>query len=244
VATDFGRLLSCSWAIAPNKEVWKASAGTHCRHGGCRRSAWYDREVETISAFILAGGQSSRMGSDKAFLNLAGSSLLARALEVAGSVAGQVRIVGSTAKFAPFGGVIEDVYPNCGPLGGIHAALTSTKTELNLILGVDLPYVETGFLNYLLREAQAAGAVATVPQASGHYHPLCAIYRKQFASAAEQALSMGHNKIDALFPRISLRVIEEEELVEAGFDAGVFRNLNTPEEWERAKQEFQQRQHL
>src|SRR6267378_5266072 len=76
-----------------------------------------------VTAFILAGGKSTRMGTDKAFAALDGRTLLARALDLARSVAPDVRVVGDAAKFAAFAPVVEDVFRDCGPLGGIHAAL-------------------------------------------------------------------------------------------------------------------------
>jgi molybdopterin-guanine dinucleotide biosynthesis protein A len=188
-----------------------------------------------VTAFVLAGGKSSRMGSDKAFLRLGDETLLSLALKAAGAVAGDVRIVGDAQKFTAFGRVVEDVYRGQGPLGGIHAALSSSVTELNLVLAVDLPFLETEFLKYLLSRAQESKATITVPHAGGGLQPLCAIYRRRFAEVAERSLREGKNKIDLLFATVATRVIEEEELVRAGFSAEMFRNLNTPQEWEKAK---------
>ena len=95
--------------------------------------------MERVTAFVLAGGKSTRMGTDKAFLQFRGRTLLANALKLTRAVAGEVRIVGDSTKFADFGAVVEDVYPGCGPLGGIHAALKSSDTDLNVVIGVDLP---------------------------------------------------------------------------------------------------------
>ena len=78
----------------------------------------------SLSAFILAGGRSSRMGSDKVFASLGGRSLLARALELARSVTSDVRIVGSAEKFATFAPVIEDVFTDCGPLAESQKVFT------------------------------------------------------------------------------------------------------------------------
>jgi molybdenum cofactor guanylyltransferase len=199
----------------------------------------YDQRVKDgiklgVSAFVLAGGKSSRMGSDKAFLRLGDETLLARALKAAGVVAGEVRIVGDARKFAGLGLVVEDVYRDRGPLGGIHAALSSSSTELNLVLAVDLPFVGTDFLEHLLLRARESGAMITVPRAGGGLQPLCAAYRREFAGVAEQSLREGKYKIDALFARVGTRVIEEDELLRAGFSAEIFRNLNTPEEFEKA----------
>jgi molybdopterin-guanine dinucleotide biosynthesis protein A len=188
-----------------------------------------------VTAFVLAGGKSSRMGADKAFLDFQGATLLTRALQLAGSVAPVVGIVGSRDKFAAYGAVVEDVYPARGPLGGIHAALSATKTELNLVLAVDTPFLTTATLEYLLAEAAAGAALVTVPRVGGRFHPLCAVYRREFASRAERALQAGHNKIDPLFAPAETRIIEEEELKCIGVTAAAFDNLNTPEEWERAR---------
>jgi molybdenum cofactor guanylyltransferase len=202
----------------------------------------YDQRVKdgrefVVTVFILAGGKSSRMGSDKAFLPLENETLLARALSVADTAAREVRIVGDAGKFAGFGRVVEDVYRGRGPLGGIHAALLSSTTELNLMLAVDLPFVGSKFLEYLLLRAQESGAMVTVPRAGGGLQPLCAVYRRGFANVAEKSLSEGKNKIDPLFAEVETCVIEENELAGAGFSAEMFRNLNTPEEFERAKEE-------
>jgi molybdopterin-guanine dinucleotide biosynthesis protein A len=200
----------------------------------------YDQRVNQgtefgITAFVLAGGKSSRMGSDKAFLRFGDETLLSRALKLAAAVAGDVRIVGDANKFATFGQVVEDVYRDRGPLGGIHAALSSTATELNLMLAVDLPFVAPEFLEYLISQARESGATATVPRVGGGLQPLCAVYRREFADMAEQSLRERKNKIDALFARVGTRVIEEDELVLAGFSAEMFQNLNTPEEFEKAR---------
>jgi molybdopterin-guanine dinucleotide biosynthesis protein A len=206
------------------------------------RGAVYDQRVQDatefgVTAFVLAGGKSSRMGSDKAFLRLGDETLLARALKMAGAVAGDVQIVGDAGKFTGFGRVVEDVYRDRGPLGGIHAALSSSTTELNLMLAVDLPFVETRFLDYLILRARESGALVTVPRANSGLQPLCAVYRRGFIEVAEQALREGKNKIDSLFTRVGTCVIEENELECAGFSGVMFRNLNTPEEFEKAKED-------
>jgi molybdenum cofactor guanylyltransferase len=188
-----------------------------------------------VTAFILAGGKSTRMGKDKVFLEYQGRTLLARALDLARSVTPGVHIVGSQDKFAAFAPVVDDVFRDCGPLGGIHAALLASQTELNVMLAVDTPSVSTAFLEYLIDQARKApDAAAVVPRAGGGWQPLCAVYRPEFAKVAEQALRAGRNRIDPLFGMVRTRVVEESELEHANFPTGIFRNLNTPEEWRRA----------
>jgi molybdopterin-guanine dinucleotide biosynthesis protein A len=189
-----------------------------------------------LTAFILAGGKSTRMGTDKAFVTLDGRTLLARALDLAHSVTADVRIVGAATKFAAFAPVVEDVFPGCGPLAGIHAALRSSQTELNLILAVDVPFVSFALLQFLIARARNSPATATVPRTTQGWQPLCAIYRREFANAAEAALRAGRYKIDALFDEAHTHAISEEELESAGFSPNIFRNLNTPEDLARARE--------
>lgn len=179
------------------------------------------------------------MGADKAFLMLDGRTLLQRAVELASFVANDVHIVGKSSKFAGFAHVIQDRYVGRGPLGGIHAALTASTSELNLMLAIDLPFLEQEFLKYLVNQARAANAVVTVPRAAGGFQPLCAIYRREFGVLAEQALAAGRNKIDTLFAQTVVRIIEEDELARFAFSPAMFDNLNTREEWEQARRRLQ-----
>lgn len=193
-------------------------------------------------AYVLAGGKSTRMGRDKAFLELGGKALVRRALALARAVAKEVKIVGDPGKFGEYGPVVPDIYPERGPLGGIHAALAESASELNLMLGVDLPFLEAGFLQLLVSAAKDSPALVTVPRVDGYYQPLSAVYRKGFSVLAEEALEGNRNKVDALFPHIPLRVVNDEEIARNGFSPAMFRNVNTPEDWKMAAEEFSRRQ--
>ena len=188
-----------------------------------------------VAAFILAGGKSTRMGTDKAFVVLDGRTLLARVLELARSVTPDVHIVGDRAKFAPFAPVVEDVFRGCGPLGGIHAALRASRTDMNLILAVDLPFVSLALSQYLIRLARESRATVTVARLEGLWQPLCAVYRREFADLAENALRAGHYKIDALFDRARTQVVTGDDLEATGFSSRVFRNVNTPDQLSKAQ---------
>ena len=196
----------------------------------------YHQRVGDLTVFILAGGRSRRMGRDKVFLELGGRTLLSRAMDLANAIAPAVRIVAPQEKFLTIVRTIEDIYPDCGPLAGIHAALASTTTELNLMLAVDMPFVEADFLTYLIAQASQVSALVTVPESGKGLQPLCAIYRRDFREMAEQALKKKKNKIDALFADVETRVISETEMTRMGFSAKMFQNLNTPEEFTKAEQ--------
>ena len=184
--------------------------------------------------FLLAGGKSSRMGTntDKAFLDFRGQTLLDRALTVMGEVCDRVTIVGDPAKFSKYGSVVADIFPGCGPLAGIHAALTHSTAELNLMLAVDMPFVSSDLLAFLFTAAEDENnhAIITVPRTGKGFQPLCAVYRRDFSTTAEQALRAGKYKIDAAFSAVTIRVIEEAELAAAGFSEQSFFNVNTPQD--------------
>ena len=171
------------------------------------------------------------MGSDKVFLEFDGQTLLDRTLELARSLTQQVSVVGDAAKFAAFAPVVEDQFRGCGPLGGIHAALSGSATEFNLMLAVDMPFLTLELLRYLSARARASAALVTVPRCGGGWQPLCAVYRRQFAELAEKALREGRHRIDALFSPQQTQTVTEQELKAAGFSAEMFRNLNTPEDF-------------
>ena len=205
------------------------------------------------AGFVLAGGKSSRMGAnvDKVFLEFRGRTLLDRALDTARSVCAVVSIVGDPAKFAHYltaehaeskdadsqaPTAVPDIFPNCGPLGGIHAALAQSSAEQNLMLAVDMPLVSKELLEFLFKTAEANESIVTVPRVGKGLQPLCAIYRRQFAAAAEIALREGKYKIDAVFGGVSIRVIEAGELSDAGFTEEIFFNVNTPHDRLMAEQ--------
>jgi len=198
------------------------------------------------AGFVLCGGKSSRMGADKAFLEFGGQTLLARALAVMSAVCDSVTIIGDPAKYDPskydpakydpakYRPTIADIFPQCGPLGGIHAALVNSAAEFNLMLAVDMPFVSTELLAFLFTVAENIAendrAIVTVPRTSRGWQPLCAVYRRDFLKVAESALRAGKYKIDAAFEDVSTHVIDAAELAAAGFAERSFLNLNTPQD--------------
>ena len=125
-----------------------------------------------LSAFVLGGGQSSRMARDKAFLELNGRTLLQHALDLVRCVTANIFIVGPSSKFGSFAPVLEDVVSGRGPLAGIYTALKATTSEMNLILAVDTPFVSAAFIQYLAAQARTTDAAVTYPLISGQSQPL------------------------------------------------------------------------
>lgn len=182
------------------------------------------------AAYLIAGGKSTRMGENKAFIDFRGQALLDHALTTLRAACSSVTIVGDLETFANYAPVISDLFPGCGPLGGIHAALTHSSAELNLMLAVDMPFVSAELLSFLVGKAEASSAIVTVPQTSRGLQPLCAVYRRAFAAVAEQALIAGTYKVDAAFAGLPIHVIADQESAAAGFSEKDFFNVNTPED--------------
>ena len=195
-------------------------------------SVGYHDGVEDVSIFVLAGGRSSRMGSDKALLRLGQQNLLQLMLDKARTIVAEPVIVGARANYAEYGDVIEDLIPGCGPLSGIHAALCTTLTDLNLILSVDMPLMTADFLRWLLQLASTCSDMAVVPRADGRNQPLCASYRRGVRGVAEHALQTGKYRVDDIYSLFPTRFIAANEWLSAGFLPNIFRNINTPGEYE------------
>jgi len=185
------------------------------------------------AAYLLAGGKSTRMGQNKAFIDFRGETLLIRALHTLGEACGQVTIIGDPATFAPHA-AIRDIFPNCGPLAGIHTALTNSQSDLNLMLAVDMPFVTAALVKFLLDKSAETTAVVTVPRTSRGLQPLCAVYRRAFAPIAEKAIRAGNYRIDASFANLEPQIITQQELAAAGFAEENFFNVNTPEDRQSA----------
>src|SRR5947209_7369509 len=191
--------------------------------------------LRPITGFVLAGGKSSRMGTNKALLSLDGATLLQRTQTLLQSVCQRVFILGQRELYGRFGECVEDVYRECGPVGGIHAALLNSSTEFNLITAVDTPFLTVELLGYMADRAKQSRAVVTTPRLGGFDQPLCSIYSREFLPVAEAALQSGNYKIVPLFPKENTLVISEAELAEFGVTPEIFDNLNTPEDVERAR---------
>jgi molybdopterin-guanine dinucleotide biosynthesis protein A len=188
--------------------------------------------VGELTTFILAGGKSSRMGQDKAFMKLAGRPLIDYAIDQARAMGSGYFVVGPAEKFGSFARTVSDIYPDAGPLGGIHAALHHGATELNLVLPVDTPFLTPKFLLMLVDTARSNRCTVTVARTISGLHPLCGIYRREFLPLAEAALKAGRFKLDAAFPPESTCVVDIEKY---GHDPAMLDNVNTPEELERAE---------
>ena len=181
------------------------------------------------------GGKSSRMGTNKALLSLNGSTLVERTKRIVQQVCEKAFLLGSHEIYGSFGECYEDIYPNCGPLGGIHVALVNSQTPYSLITSVDTPFVSAEFLDYMVERALKASAMVTAPRIGGVIQPVCAVFSRSFLPIAEAALKSGKYKVEPLFPLEQTLVLSEAEVQQFALAADMFENLNTPEDFERAR---------
>jgi molybdopterin-guanine dinucleotide biosynthesis protein A len=150
--------------------------------------------------FVLAGGRSSRMGQDKALLQVEGRSLVELALDKLRSLplAASPRIAGAFSDLSSHGAVVADLHPGCGPLSGIEAALAGSTRPLNLFLPVDIPLLPVRFLAWMLRRAETTGALITIPRIVGRPQPLCAVYHRDLLPSVSASLLAGNYRVITL----------------------------------------------
>jgi molybdenum cofactor guanylyltransferase len=182
--------------------------------------------VSSRAGYVLVGGNSSRMGRNKALLPYHGITLAESVAEVVRAAAGTAALVGGRPCGALSGiGFVPDLYPGEGPLGGILSALRSSTADWNLMVACDMPDLEANFLRQLLDAADSCGAVALVPAGpSGRLEPLCAAYHRKALGGLEAAFARGIRKIAAALEEVRTVTWPVPEL-------SCFQNVNTPEEW-------------
>ncbi len=192
--------------------------------------------TDQIAGFILAGGESARMGRDKALLELGGEALIVRTARLVVSAAGGATVIGDSAAYRALGlRTIGDDWPGAGPLGGMATALRASRARWNLVVACDLPYLTKPWLDYAIGRAFASRAEAVVPMGALGAEPLCAIYHERAEGAIRAALAQGTRKVTEALKNLSVETIEPAEW--KGFDSEglLFKNMNAPEDYEEAR---------
>ena len=140
--------------------------------------------------FILAGGASSRFGSEKSLATFDGEPLLARAIRLLASVASPVRIAGARTQFlGDFAAVVPDLSPNRGPLGGILAGLQAASSAFSLFLPVDMPLIPPELLHALVRRSALTQAPVTCLRLYGQLEPFPAVVHRSLLPRVADALA-------------------------------------------------------
>jgi molybdenum cofactor guanylyltransferase len=196
-------------------------------------------QLAQLDAFLLVGGKSSRMGRDKALLEIGGRSLLERAAALLVPLAASVSLVGESPRYAEFGlPMIADRWPGAGPLGGIATALFRARQPWSLVLACDLPFVTGDFLRWLCARAVSDtqnSFDALVPATKQGLEPLCAAYRSSSVRALDQALVRGARKVTDGLAALRVQLVPEIEWRSFSPDASLFRNLNSWQDYLAAR---------
>jgi molybdopterin-guanine dinucleotide biosynthesis protein A len=192
------------------------------------------REVE---GFILVGGASSRMGTNKALLNLGGQNFVERIYAALASITTETTLVGAESAGAawPQLHAVPDVHVKWGALGGLHAALAACRAEWAAVVACDLPFV-TGELFVRLASLRENFEAIVPVQRDGRWQPLCALYRADACTQrAAELIAQGERRPRALLNLINTRRVAFEELSDLPRADLFFTNVNTPADYANAK---------
>ena len=194
-----------------------------------------------VAGYIIAGGASRRFGSDKALAEFGGKSLLSRMCALIETTSGEVRIVAPGQRYANYGvTVVEDRWPEEGPLGGVITALAATsetdgRRDWNLMVGCDMPFLTREWLSYMVDRALASEAEVIVPRSEHGLEPLCACWRTSSVTTLEAAFNEGVRKVTEAMQRLQMEVLDERHWKRFDNAGRLFWNMNTPEDYALAQ---------
>ena len=191
---------------------------------------------DAIEGFILAGGRSRRMGSDKSRLVLRGQSFVELIARELSAVTSSVKVVGNTPATGLDLPAVPDVYPHWGALGGVHAALSACLASWALVVACDFPFVTSELFRRLAGTRADFDAVAPI-QNDEIPQPLCSLYRVDpCLGLAGQLIKSGERKPVALLQSVRTRWVPFRELSNLEGADCFFDNINTPEDYARVSE--------
>ena len=182
------------------------------------------------------------MGRDKALLELDGAALVVRTARLVETVSGTMTIVGAPESLGGLGfTVLADDWPGAGPLGGIATALHASNASWNLIVACDLPYLTKAWLEHIVARALASAADAVLPMNERGAEPLCAMYQKKCEPVIRAALERGTRKVTDGLAGLRVEPIAPSEWKAFDSDGLLFKNMNSPVDYEEAKEKVGRR---
>ena len=183
-----------------------------------------------MTAIILAGGRSSRMGSDKAFLKIGGAVIIEREITALKKVFRDVVVVVSDSKKYDLKSVriVEDIIKDYGPLGGLHAGLMASGTIKNFVTACDMPFLNEDVIRYVM--GMSGGRDIVVPKIDGKLHPLFGVYSKACIPVIEEMVKEGLHRVSGLYDRLETRFISKKAIEKLDTEVKSIININTKEE--------------
>ncbi len=181
--------------------------------------------VEKVTGIILAGGKSSRMGTDKGFLKLNNNLFIKHVINAVKPLVSETIIVSDNNNYDVFGlKRVEDEIKNAGPLSAVYSGLKTSKTQYNFVLSCDIPLITTEILKKLLKEIDKHTDIIQIVS-QGKSMPLIALYKKQCETVFLELLNNNERRMNYAINQCNLKTIilqTEEEIYT--------KNINTPED--------------
>jgi molybdenum cofactor guanylyltransferase len=199
------------------------------------------RDEATVAGYVLAGGGSTRFGRDKALVEVGGTPMLGRMIELMRRVTKEVKIVAAANKYAAFGvTMVEDRWPGQGPLGGIITALEDAaqgtgRPEWNLILSCDMPFLTREWLAFLGEHAVRSKAEVVFPHSGSGPEPLCACWQTAAAAKLRSGFESGVRKVTAGIALLRAEVLDEADWKRFDGAGRLFWNMNTAADYDEAR---------
>lgn len=190
----------------------------------------------SVSSVILAGGQSQRMGFNKAFLELGGRSIIERVIQQVSLVSQEIILVTNAPdEYAHLGyPVVADIFPAKGSLGGIHSGLKAARHQYTLVVACDMPFLNASLLRYMI--LLSPGYDVVVPRLGKEPEPLHALYSKACLPAMEALLQQNDLRIVSFYPQVRVRYVEQTEIEVLDPQHRSFFNVNSPDDLQRARE--------
>jgi len=191
-----------------------------------------------LTLVIQAGGESRRMGADKALLPFLGQPLILRPLKRLAALADEVLVTSNHPERYHFLGLtpIPDLIPGLGALSGLYTALSAARFPYVAVVACDMPFANPAIFALELSLLQKTGADAVIPRTDAGTEPFHAIYQRETCLPHVQAaLEAGKRRVDAWFSHVKIRYMEPSEFLPYDPDQLAFMNINTPEELQEAE---------
>lgn len=190
-----------------------------------------------VTSIILAGGKNLRLGRSKAFEVIGGKTIIERVFERLEPVSSQIVVVTSWAEFDVELNldveVVADIYPDLGPLAGIYTGLTASISDINIVAACDMPFLNTGLLEYMTEILADYDAV--VPRLSNEMiEPLHAVYAKSCLPRIDERLAEKKLSIHTFLDEMNVRYLEEEESRKYDPELISFFNINYQKDLDKA----------
>lgn len=182
----------------------------------------------TISGFILAGGFSSRMGTDKALLKITGEPLLGRMIKIISPFCSNVAISGMKEDYLVFNTeMIADLVAGIGPISGIYSSLKFSNNDWNLLVSVDVPFFNAELAELLISNKDGFDCV--IPKHDSGLEPLVGLYHKNVLPAVDEMIKNGDYKLMNLLSKLNACYLDCNFLIKKY--PRLFMNLNRPEDF-------------